>query len=64
MVPATSSKARRPASVLVSPVQETVSNYVEGNYIGTNLAGSAPLGKGNGVQIAGGASDNVVGGID
>ena len=63
MGPATSSKARRPASVYRIAGTGTMDNHVEGNYIGTNLAGSAPLGNGNGVQIAGGASDNVIGGI-
>ncbi len=40
----------------------TLNNRVEGNLIGTNLDGSALLGIGNGVQIAGGAG-NVIGGI-
>ena len=47
------SKARRPASVFGIAGASTTANHVEGNYIGTNLAGSAPLGNGNGVQIVG-----------
>lgn len=41
----------------------TVGNVVEGNYIGTVLAGNAPLGNGlSGVALFGGASGNTIGG--
>ena len=39
-------------------------NLVEGNYIGTNAAGTAALANtGDGVQIEGGATNNTIGGI-
>ena len=39
-------------------------NLVEGNYIGTNAAGTAALANtGGGVQITGGATNNTIGGI-
>ncbi len=39
-------------------------NVVEGNYIGTNLTGTAAVANtGDGVQITGGATNNTVGGI-
>jgi hypothetical protein len=48
----------------------TSGNVVAGNYVGTNAAGTAALGNGtadafaDGVQIAAGASGNLVGGTD
>jgi parallel beta-helix repeat protein len=42
----------------------TSNNLVEGNYIGTNAAGTAALGNGvNGVEIMNGASSNTIGGV-
>ena len=38
-------------------------NVVEGDYIGTDITGSTALGKGFGVLIDGGASDNTIGGV-
>jgi titin len=39
-------------------------NLVQGNYIGTDVNGNAPLGNlGNGVVIAGAASNNTIGGM-
>ena len=38
----------------------TVSNAVQGNYIGTNAAGTAALGNRQGVQVAAGASFNTI----
>ncbi len=40
----------------------TSNNVVQGNYIGTNAAGTAALGNSQGVQIALGASLNTIGG--
>jgi len=40
----------------------TAGNVVEGNYIGTNLAGTAALANGGGIQIDLGASGNTIGG--
>ena len=37
-------------------------NLVQGNYIGTNAAGTAGVGNGDGVAIATGASGNTIGG--
>jgi hypothetical protein len=37
-------------------------NVVEGNYIGTDVNGTAALGNGTGVQIEGGSSQNTIGG--
>ena len=39
-------------------------NKVEGNFIGTNAAGTAALDNNNGVTITSGAEDNTVGGTD
>jgi parallel beta-helix repeat protein len=42
---------------------DTMSNTVSGNYIGTNISGTAALSNiGNGVSIGGGAQYNVIGG--
>ena len=42
----------------------STANLIEGNYIGTNAAGTAALGNGvMGVQIDGGANNNTVGGL-
>lgn len=41
---------------------QTTQNLVEGNYIGTNVAGTASLENPYGVEIDGGASDNTIGG--
>ena len=40
----------------------TSGNVVEGNYIGTDVTGTQPLGNGSGVEIYGGTSDNTIGG--
>ncbi len=40
----------------------TSGNVVEGNLVGTNVAGTAAIANGNGVNIAGAASGNTVGG--
>jgi hypothetical protein len=40
----------------------TTGNVVEGNYVGTDATGALPVANGTGVQIAGGASGNTVGG--
>lgn len=40
----------------------TTDNYVHGNLIGLNLGDQAGLGNSDGVQISGGAQDNVIGG--
>lgn len=37
-------------------------NHIEGCYIGTNSAGTAAAGNGNGVRISSGAQNNVIGG--
>ncbi|MBI3412125.1 MAG: hypothetical protein HY040_27655 [Planctomycetes bacterium] len=51
----------RPGVVIAEP--GTDNNTVAGNYIGTNAAGTAPLGNGRvGVSIFGGAQGNRVGG--
>ncbi|MBI5093031.1 MAG: right-handed parallel beta-helix repeat-containing protein [Candidatus Hydrogenedentes bacterium] len=51
------------AGVLLSG-PNTSSNGVEGNYIGLNAAGLAPLSNGAaGVQISSGASSNIIGGL-
>ncbi len=41
---------------------DTTGALVEGNYIGTDITASQPLGNGNGIQIDGGSSDNTIGG--
>ena len=41
----------------------TADSHVEGNYIGTNAAGTAKLGNGTGIQVVGGAHDNAIGGV-
>jgi len=44
-------------------ISESDANFVEGNYIGTNTAGTASLGNGNdGVLITDDALDNTIGG--
>ena len=44
-------------------VDGSTGNVIVGNHIGTNAAGTAPLGNaGNGVEISGGATNNTVGG--
>ncbi len=40
----------------------TTGNVVEGNYVGTEVTGTQPLGNVTGVVIAGGAVDNTIGG--
>ena len=40
----------------------TTGNRVEGNFIGTDAAGTVPLGNSLGISIASGATDNIVGG--
>jgi Ca2+-binding RTX toxin-like protein len=40
----------------------TTGTAIEGNLIGTDVTGSAPLGNGTGVQIDGGSSNNTIGG--
>jgi len=40
---------------------DTTGNTVSGNYIGTDVAGTADVGNGRGVAIANGAHDNTVG---
>jgi hypothetical protein len=42
--------------------QETMSNTVSGNYIGTNLSGSVALPNADGVRLEYGASHNMIGG--
>ncbi len=42
----------------------TTGNVVEGNYVGTDATGTHPVANGTGVEIAGGASDNTVGGTN
>jgi hypothetical protein len=39
----------------------TIGNQILGNFIGTNAAGTAPLGNGTGVHITNAASDNDIG---
>jgi len=44
------------------PAPEATATRIEGNYIGTDVSGSVELGNlGDGVYLAGGSSDNVVG---
>ncbi|HEV3083012.1 MAG TPA: hypothetical protein VGY66_24720, partial [Gemmataceae bacterium] len=40
----------------------TTGNVVDGNYVGTDATGTHSVANGTGVEIAGGASDNTVGG--
>jgi titin len=40
----------------------TEGNMVQGNYIGTDLAGTSPLGNLSGVWVTDGAADNLIGG--
>ncbi|AIE75095.1 MULTISPECIES: S-layer family protein [unclassified Synechocystis] len=47
--------------VLINGVN-AIGNKVQGNYIGTNLAGTAAIGNGfHGIQIQGGSKNNIVG---
>ena len=39
------------------------SNFVQGNLIGTDVTGLAPLGNGSGVRLLGGTADNLIGGV-
>jgi hypothetical protein len=42
----------------------TARNTVQGNFIGTDVSGTQPIGNQLGVIISGGASDNLIGGTD
>ncbi|MGB0383470.1 MAG: beta strand repeat-containing protein [Ardenticatenaceae bacterium] len=42
--------------------EETTGNQVQGNYIGTDVMGTAPLSNSFGIGIMGGAQENVIGG--
>jgi uncharacterized repeat protein (TIGR01451 family) len=41
----------------------SIGNSIVGNYIGTNVSGTAVIANGHGIQIIEGASDNTVGGV-
>jgi titin len=48
----------------VEEVEGTTGNIVQGNYIGTDASGAAALPNGNGVVIAAGATNTLIGGVE